>query len=106
MGPFDTTSYTLLSTPEFDKWFSKLSDQAAKRAISVRPARVSMGNFGDAKRIENISELRVDVGQGYRVYYTIRRKVVVLLLLGGDKRSQKADIIKAKALANQPFSGE
>ena len=65
-----------------------------------------MGNFGDAKRIENISELRIDVGQGYRVYYTIRRKVVVLLLLGGDKRTQKADIIKAKALANQPFSGE
>lgn len=106
MGLFETTSYTLFRTPEFDKWFSKLSDKIAKRAINVRLARISMGNFGDAKRIENISELSVDVGQGYRVYYTIRRKVIILLLIGGDKSTQKADIIKAKALASQPFSGE
>ncbi len=78
----------------------KLRDLRANTVIVKRLERVSLGNFGDHKKIDSkVSELRIDYGPGYRIYYTQRGKEIVLLLIGGDKSSQKSDIQKAKNLA-------
>jgi len=77
-------------------WLCKLRDTAARIAIDRRVNRIELGNFGDHKFCrEGVSELRIDVGPGYRVYYAIAGKEVVLLLCGGDKRTQDADIDRA-----------
>jgi putative addiction module killer protein len=77
-------------------WLSKLKDVNAKVAIVRRIARMELGNFGDHKVCrDGVSELRIDVGAGYRVYYATAGKQVVLLLCGGDKRTQVADIDRA-----------
>jgi len=80
----------------FSEWLQKLKDLDAKKNILRRIQRMELGNFGDYKSLrEGIFELRIDTGPGYRVYYTHRGKEIVLLLLGGDKRKQEADINKA-----------
>ena len=87
--------------PEDDKdvyvdWLKSLRDRVAKMAVVRRVDRVMNGNFGDHKFCrDGVSELRIDVGAGYRVYYAIAGKQVVLLLCGGDKRTQEADIHRA-----------
>lgn len=93
-------------TPAFQKWFGKLKDPVAKAAIHTRIARLRLGLFGDAKRFGNVSEIRVDVGQGYRVYYTMRGDTLVILLLGGDKSSQDKDFKQAYDLAKKKFDFE
>ena len=71
-------------------------------AIARRIDRASAGNLGDIKPVgDGVSEMRVDVGAGYRVYFTLRRNVVIVLLAGGDKSSQTADIKRAKKLAKE-----
>src|SRR5690554_3682362 len=88
------------TAPEFRKWFRSLKDQRARARIQARIDRVEMGNFGDAEPIgEGITELRIFYGPGYRVYLVQRNEVVVILLSGGDKSSQQADIAKAKEIA-------
>ena len=80
----------------FADWRDKLKDIRAKIAIDRRIYRVELGNFGDHKVCrDGVWELRVDVGPGYRVYYALSGQAVVLLLCGGTKRSQDADISKA-----------
>jgi putative addiction module killer protein len=85
-------------TPEDDRdvyvdWLKSLRDKIAKIAIARRVDRVANGNFGDHRFCrDGVSELRIDVGAGYRVYYAIAGKQIVLLLCGGDKRTQDADI--------------
>lgn len=75
-----------------------MKDQTAKVAVIRRVNRVELGNFGDHKYCrDGVWELRIDVGQGYRVYYALAGSKVVLLLCGGDKRSQGADINRACA---------
>lgn len=75
------------------EWLEKLKDVTAKIAIVRRMARIEQGNFGDHKFCrDGVYELRIDVGAGYRVYYAIANKQVVLLLCGGDKRTQDTDI--------------
>lgn len=92
--------YTVLRSKEFDVWLSGLKDRVAKARILARLISVELGNFGDAHAVgSGISELRFHFGPGYRVYYTLRGKVLVYVLGGGDKSSQLKDIIKAKALA-------
>jgi putative addiction module killer protein len=93
----------VVETEEFTKWLKGLRDQVGRRNILSRIARiVSTDNFGDCASLgEGISELRVHVGPGYRIYYTIREGRVVLILSGGDKGSQKRDIEKAKEIAAQ-----
>ncbi|MGJ4907096.1 type II toxin-antitoxin system RelE/ParE family toxin [Bradyrhizobium sp. HKCCYLRH2060] len=87
-------------TPGFSRWLAALSDQRARLHIVRRISRVAAGNFGDAKSVGGaVSELRVDYGPGYRVYFTRRGKTVVILLCGGDKRTQDKDIKKAHDLA-------
>ena len=87
-------------TPAFTDWLAALKDQRARLQIVRRIERVAAGNFGDAKSVgDAVSELRIDYGPGYRVYYTRRAKVIVILLCGGDKRTQSKDIRKAKDIA-------
>ena len=77
-------------------WVSKLRDVTARIAIDRRVNRVETGNFGDHKPChDGVWELRIHVGAGYRVYYAIAGKAVVLLLCGGDKRTQSADVDRA-----------
>ncbi len=80
----------------FTEWLAGLKDKQAKARISVRLIRLQTGNFGDCKTLRDGEwELRVDYGPGYRVYYAWADKTVVLLLCGGDKRKQRADIERA-----------
>lgn len=80
----------------YAQWLRKLKDTTAKIAIVRRGNRIEQSNFGDHKFCrDGVWELRVDVGAGYRVYYAIEGQQVVLLLCGGDKRTQDADIVLA-----------
>jgi putative addiction module killer protein len=81
----------------FDTWFATVRDQKAQHRIDARLARVRLGNFGDSKSVgEGVLELRIDYGPGYRVYFGRDGSDVVILLLGGDKRSQLKDIETAQ----------
>lgn len=94
------TSVRILQTEDYARWFGKLRDQRARARIDVRIRRLSLGNPGDVKPVgEGVSELRIDYGPGYRVYFTARGPEIVLLLIGGDKSGQARDIAQAKALA-------
>ena len=87
-------------TVTYAEWFSGLRDRTAKTRIDIRIRRLSLGNAGDVKPVgEGVSELRVDYGPGYRVYFIQRGNVYVVLLAGGDKSTQDRDIREAKALA-------
>ncbi len=80
------------------EWLSDLRDKRARAQIEIRLRRVSIGNFGDCKSVgEGVSELRVDVGTGCRVYYGRHGLALVILLCGGDKTSQHSDIALAKS---------
>ena len=90
----------ILYTEVFEDWLKRLRDQRAKASILSRLRRVEEDNFGDHASVGGgVSELRVDVGQGYRVYYTVRRATVVVLLCGGSKSSQQRDIGRAQRMA-------
>jgi putative addiction module killer protein len=83
----------------FDSWLSSLKDAQAVARITARVDRVQRGNFGDHKSVgEGVWELRIDHGPGYRVYYALSGRHIVLLLCGGDKRKQAADIGRAIAM--------
>ncbi len=83
----------------FREWLRSLSDARARAKIRVRLNRLRLGNFGDSKSLnEGLHELRVDVGPGYRVYFGTVDRSIVLLLCGGDKRSQTRDIARARSL--------
>lgn len=91
--------YEIHTTTVFDKWLKKLKDRTAVLAILQRIDRVKLGLFGDIKSVGNgVSEMRIFVGQGYRVYFTVCDSKIVLLLCGGDKSSQQRDIKKAVEL--------
>jgi len=90
---------TLLQTDEFRAWLGELKDIRAKAVIFNRLDRATKGNFGDAKALGGgVSEMRIDSGPGYRIYFTRRGEIVYLLLVGGDKSTQARDIQRAKAL--------
>ena len=89
-------------TGAFIDWLVALRDVAARARIAKRIDRIAQGNFGDAKSVgDGVSELRFTFGPGYRVYYTRRGDIVVILLCGGDKGSQEQDIERAKAIARE-----
>lgn len=86
--------------PEFSAWFSRLRDVTAFAQIAKRIDRLALGNPGDAAPVgDGVSEMRIHVGPGYRVYFVRRGEEIVILLCGGDKSSQPRDIRRAKALA-------
>jgi len=90
----------LRKTEVFARWLDGLRDMRARARVQVRIERLASGHPGDAKPVgEGVSELRIDCGPGYRVYFTKRGSAVVILLAGGDKRTQAADIRTALRLA-------
>ncbi len=85
---------------EFDAWLARLKDKTGRARIIHRIRSAEHGNFGDCEPVgEGVSEMRIHVGPGYRIYYTRRAKVVYLLLVGGNKSSQKRDIKRAIEMA-------
>ena len=89
-------AFQLAETDVFHRWLGSLADRRAAVRIVDRIKRASNGNFGDAKPVgSGVSEMRIDTGPGYRVYFFRRGKELVILLCGGDKKSQKADIAHA-----------
>jgi len=95
-------NYLIQQTMIFATWHASVRDLRAKLAIARRIDRASVGNLGDIKPVgDGVSEMRVDVGAGYRVYFTMRNSVVIVLLAGVDKSSQTADIRRAKKLAKE-----
>lgn len=94
--------YQLAETTEFARWFGSLRDVRAVAKIADRLKRASNGNFGDHKSVKGgVFEMRVDYGPGYRVYFFRRGKELVILLCGGDKRSQDDDVARAKRLKEE-----
>ena len=87
-------------TDAYARWFERLKDREARSRILVRIRRLSLGNPGDAKSVGGgVSELRIDYGPGYRVYFIRRGETLIILLGGGDKSTQAADIRAARDLA-------
>ena len=81
----------------YQEWLSRMKDKAAKASVIRRILRIELGEFGDHKRIgDGVSELRIDVGPGYRVYFGAIGKTIVVLLLAGNKSTQSRDIERAK----------
>lgn len=95
-----TSMYTVLRSHEFDKWLVRLKDVKGRARIVARIRSAELGNLGDVKPVgDGISEMRIHFGPGYRVYFIQRGRLLIFLLIGGDKSSQNRDIAKAKALA-------
>ena len=88
--------YEIRKTDVFVRWLDNLGDRRGRAKILARLDRVAEGNLGDTKPVgEGVAELRIPFGPGYRMYYTKRRNIVVILLLGGDKSTQEKDIKRA-----------
>jgi putative addiction module killer protein len=93
---------TFVRSPEFDAWLSGLADFKAKARVLARLRSATLGNLGDCEPVgEGVSEMRVHVGPGYRLYFMRVGTTVYLLLCGGDKGSQKRDIARAKRMARE-----
>lgn len=94
--------YEIVTTDVFSNWLSRLKDRQAVKAIALRLTRAEVGNLGDVKSVGNgISEMRIFVGKGYRLYFTIRNGRLILLLNGGNKSTQQQDIERAKRLLSE-----
>lgn len=97
---YNKTVIEIRKTEVFERWFAGLRDRRAVARINTRLRRMMLGNPGDVSPVrEGVSELRIDYGPGYRVYFIQRGREVVILLAGGDKRTQSRDIEKALELA-------
>ena len=96
------TEYQVYETDVYTKWYGSLKDERAKARIDKRIDRAKYGNFGDWKtEAGEVRAMRIDYGPGYRLYYVIRDNRIIILLCGGDKRNQQADINKATKLAKE-----
>ena len=94
--------FSLEETRDFAKWLAGLRDRKAKAMIADRIKRAANGNFGTYRSVQGgVFELKIDHGPGYRVYYFQRGKQLIILLCGGDKRTQQADIAEAKRLKEE-----
>lgn len=94
--------FEVIQTDVFTSWHTELADRSAAARVLTRIRRLQLGNMGDAKSVgAGVSELRIDYGPGYRLYFTRRRKTVIVLLCGGDKRSQARDIRQAQDMAKE-----
>lgn len=93
-------------TETFEDWFDKLRDRQGRLRMLNQFNKLGDGNFGSAKSVgEGVHELRMNFGPGYRVYFISRNNRLILLLCGGDKSSQKRDIVLAKDMAKGDFDG-
>jgi putative addiction module killer protein len=92
--------FSVKALPEFTSWLDQLADASIRGILVARIKRLERGLFGDAESVgDGVSELRIHIGAGWRVYFTQRGGQLVVLLAGGSKRTQKSDIRRAKALA-------
>lgn len=95
-------AWEVRQTPVFVRWLDGLNDTVSRAVIVRRIARAASGNLGDVRPVgEGVSELRIDHGLGFRVYFVRRGEALIVLLCGGDKDSQARDILRAKALAQE-----
>lgn len=93
---------TVQQTQEFVDWLDRLKDQRAQLRIAARLRLAEAGNLGDWKSIEGaLSEMRVNVGASYRLYFTRKANVLIVMLAGGDKSGQSRDITRAKRILNE-----
>jgi putative addiction module killer protein len=98
----DDMPYIIQQTELFASWHRGLRDLKARIAIARRLERAAAGNPGDVKSVgEGVSEMRIDVGAGYRAYFTMRGAVIVILLCGGEKKTQRRDIQRAAQFAKE-----
>lgn len=94
--------FTVLQTEDFRDWLDALKDTKAQLRIAARLRLAEAGNLGDWKSVgDGLSEMRVDVGPGYRLYFTRRQNVLIVMLAGGDKSTQARDIKRAQKLLTQ-----
>jgi putative addiction module killer protein len=92
----------IVQSDVFTAWLDNVKDERAAARIVTRIRRMEIGNAGDVKSVgEGVSEIRIDYGPGYRVYFTRRGRTLVILLCGGDKNSQRKDIAVAKRMAKE-----
>ena len=99
---YNLTMFEIIKTDTFERWLLGLKDRMARVRIQARIDRLIDGNPGDVKALrEGISEMRIDHGPGYRVYFIKRGPLMIVLLAGGDKRTQEADIDRAIAIAKK-----
>jgi putative addiction module killer protein len=89
-------------TPAFTRWLADLADRAAHQRIIARLRRIELGNPGDVAPVgEGVSELRIDYGPGYRLYFVQRGRKMIVMLCGGNKKTQRRDIAMAKSMARE-----
>ena len=94
--------FEIIKSETFNSWFKGLRDKRAAARINARLRRVSLGNLGDVAPVgDGVSEMRIFYGPGYRIYFVQEGQVLIVLLCGGDKSTQKKDIKRAKELANE-----
>jgi putative addiction module killer protein len=94
--------FLIEKTVTFDRWLTRLKDPTAKSRILVQIKKVEAGNLGSSKSLGGgLSELKIDYGPGYRLYYARKGRTIIWLLCGGDKRSQRRDIEKALELLDE-----
>ncbi|HWV96375.1 MAG TPA: type II toxin-antitoxin system RelE/ParE family toxin [Xanthobacteraceae bacterium] len=92
----------VVQTDVFIAWLANLNDDRAVARIVARIRRLELGNAGDIRSVgEGVSEMRIDYGPGYRIYFTRRGKTITILLCGGDKKTQRRDILTAQRLAKE-----
>lgn len=92
--------FEIVETPEFSQWLHSIKDGMTRRRLAVRLRKLSLGNFGDTKPVgEGVNELREHFGSGWRMYFIQRGPIIVVMLGGGTKATQQADIVKAIALS-------
>ncbi len=95
-------AYEVRTTDEFESWLDALRDYRAQQAILRGIVKLQNGLFGNAKSVsDGVSELKIDVGAGYRAYFVTREQTIIVMLCGGDKSSQDRDIKRAKEMASQ-----
>ncbi|NCD12240.1 MAG: type II toxin-antitoxin system RelE/ParE family toxin [Epsilonproteobacteria bacterium] len=94
--------YSIHQTHKFSQWLTKLKDMRARITIAQRLERAETGNLGDVKSVGgSVYKMRIDLGPGYRLYYTMRGNELIILLMGGDKSTQQSDIDKAIEMAKE-----
>ena len=104
---YNQDSIKVEQTEDFDRWFEKLGDIKARARIDIRVRRLTLGNFGDTRYVGGkVSELRIDYGPGYRVYFIRQSQDSVVIVLGGAKGTQPRDIERAQAMAKQILQQE
>lgn len=98
--------FEVRQTKVFINWVAGLKDKRAVARVDVRLRRLALGNMGDVKSLgDGVSEIRIDYGPGYRLYFTKQGDRIVILLCGGDKKRQSADIERAKKMAKELSDG-